>query len=141
LESDNIPSGDEIAGEEEGKMDTVLALIPGVLILILGGIGIIWGVYSLVKEKSILGLIIFCLLLGVVSATLGSLDSKGLLDTEWTFVGLNAMTGIILILGNIASLYSPPSPKAPGWTQWAGLGIGAFFVWSAIERGWHHYWH
>jgi hypothetical protein len=110
-----------------------------ILILLLGGICIIGAVYILVKTETISGMV-YCLLLGAAFAIMGFLDLRGLLDSEWTFVGLNAMGGIILILGCIASLYSPPSLKAPRWTEWAMLVFGAFLVFLATERSWRLYW-
>lgn len=121
-------------------MDADLILIP-VLILSLGGMGIMLGAYSLAKQTSILGLIVCCLFVCVASATLASLTSKGLVDPEWIFVGLNAWCGILLTLPSIASLYSPPPQKAPGLTQWVQLLAATVLVVSAIERGWYHYRH
>ena len=132
------PSIDEIAGGKVGKMAGVMT---GVFILCLGGIGIILGVRSLVKEKSILGLMILGLSCGALFVIVPLLDLEGLLDSQWTLLGVNAVVGIICILMNITELYSPSSQKVPRWTHWAGLVIGAVLVLCATVSGWYHYWH
>jgi hypothetical protein len=132
LESDNIASRVVTVEGDVGEMNAVFALF-------FAGTCVIWALYILAKTKTISGMA-YCLLLAAAFATIGWLDLKGLLDTKWTSVGLNALIGINLIVTAIASLYSPPSPKAPRWTQWAMLVIGALVVLTATGQGWHAYW-
>ena len=107
--------------------------------LLFSGLFAYAAVHAFVKCRSIFGTVIW-LSFGVAFTALVLLALKGLIVAEWVGISRNAFLGILLILGSISALYSPPSASFPNWTRWATLvfGIGAIF-W-AVAGGLRYYW-
>jgi len=103
--------------------------------LFLGGAAIILAVVAFIRRWNWgIADIVWWIVFGAAVSILCILNFIELIDGAWINVCRDALLGVFFILTSISLLYSPPSPRYPRWTQWAGLVLGVYLMSQAVKE-------